>query len=133
MKRAILTSAILTALAAPSAAETLFKFNFDEAASGTFTSGTLYTAGSTEVVNPAASGLGNAVIKFADSEGPDGPGETQADGATIGTAPAVVTGTSQGGKALLVDSGAGQDEGMRIFVDNGLTKPELYHGSHLVF
>ncbi len=116
MKSLSFLAVALVLIASPAMGETIFYLNFDEAADVIAASGTIYVPGSTEIVNPAAAGLGSATIFFVDSGAPDDVNEIAADGASIGT-PTGVTGHAQGGKALLTDSG-GCDEGLRIQVDN---------------
>ena len=80
------------------APDTLLYLNFDEAADGTFADGATYTLGSTELYSTATVDTGILQLIYRNNGG---------DGPSIGTPPAGLTGTSQGGKALLVDSGAG--------------------------
>lgn len=96
--------------------QTLFKLDFDQASDTHYTSGSLYEPAPSDIVNAQAGGLGKARLYFVDSGASSG-----ADGACIAKPPAQVTGQAQGGRCLLVDSGKGQDEGLRIEVDNPLT------------
>lgn len=116
MKVFTFVAVALVLAVSPAMGETIFYLNFDEAADITAASGTIYVPGSTEIVNPAAAGLGTASIFFVDSEEADDVNEIDADGASIGT-PVGIAGLAQGGKALLTDSG-NCDEGLRIVVDN---------------
>jgi hypothetical protein len=95
---------------------TIFYLNFDQFTPGTYTDGTPYTIGSTEVSRPGVAGLGNATFVFKNNGG---------NGPTIGAPPGGLAGTPQGGNCLIVDSGAGQDEGLHIIVDNGLAKQDF--------
>ncbi len=98
------------------AQDTIFYLNFDEFTPGTYADGAAYTVGSTEVSRPSVAGLGNASFVFRNNGG---------DGPTIGAPPGGLSGTPQGGNALLVNSGGGQDEGLMIIVDNGLAKQDF--------
>ncbi|MCX7717117.1 MAG: LamG domain-containing protein [Candidatus Sumerlaeaceae bacterium] len=112
MKRllGLLLGALLTVSSA-SAADVILYLNFDQAADGVYSDGTTYTIGTSEIANPAVAGLGTMDIFFRNFSG---------DGPAIGTLPGGLTGTAQGGKALLLNSGAGQSEGLQARVTNGL-------------
>lgn len=107
---------LLSLVCAVASAQTIFYLNFDENTSTNNADATVYTPGSTELSAPAIGGLGTATFKFRNNAG---------NGASIGAVPGGISGTRQGGNALLVDSGAGQDEGLQITVDNGLAKQDF--------
>ena len=100
-------------------AQTVFYLNFDQAASTNNADATVYSPGGTEVSLPSAVGLGTATMTFRNNNAasPSGP--------SIGPAPGGMSGTAQGGNVLLVDSCAGQDEGLQIVVDNGLAPQDF--------
>jgi hypothetical protein len=116
MKRLlVLLSAAVLMTGGARAADVLLYLNFDQAADGVYSNNTAYTPGSTEIVNPAVAGLGTMDIFFRNFSG---------DGPAIGPLPMGLTGTPQGGKALLLNSGSGQSEGMQARVTNGLALTE---------
>jgi hypothetical protein len=116
MQRILSIIAVVCVLCAPAAAETIFYLNFDDTSGGPFADGTTYTPGASEVVRPSAAGLGNVTFTFRNNAG---------DGALITTPAGGLTGTAQGGNALLVDSCGGQDEGLQLTVDNGLAPQDF--------
>ncbi|MDK2972665.1 MAG: hypothetical protein PWP23_2420 [Candidatus Sumerlaeota bacterium] len=109
MRKALCTLGAALLCSAVSA-QTIVYLNFDDAADATgIAEGTAYTLGASEVDQGSLFGLSLSYTMR----------NHNGDGPSIG-APAGVSGTSQGGKALLVDSGAGQDEGLTITSDNGI-------------
>jgi len=116
MQRILPIIALVCVLCVPATAETIFYLNFDDTSGGPFNNGDPYTPGVSEVVRPAAAGLGNVVFTFRNNNG---------DGPAIGAPAGGLAGTPQGGNCLLVDSCGGQDEGLQITVDNGLARQDF--------
>lgn len=101
-----MTAGAMLLAGAASAQTTILYLNFDEAAdAANISNNTAYTAGASEVNNGAAVGVNPITFNFRNNSG---------NGPSIGAAPGGVTGTRQGGKVLLVDSGSGQDEGLEL-------------------
>lgn len=112
--------ALAAATAAPAA--TLLYLNFDQAATGTYTNGTAYSPGSTEVaarlINADAGGFSFAFRAY----------DTAANlGPTIGPLPGGLANPSvaQGGKALILDNTGGRHEGMTVTATNGVLPQDI--------
>lgn len=115
---------LLTASAFAQAPVTILYLNFDDAADATIAAdGTAYTFGGSETVVPTVN-TGNVAVDYDIDPVSAVYRNNAGDGPTIGT-PVGVSGTSQGGKALLVDSGSGQDEGIMIIAGNGIAPRDI--------
>ncbi len=115
MKKMILSLLVAGACTSMVSANTLVYLNFDEAADATAANGDSYTAGSSEVLLEEV--LGTTTVTYRSYDSGSGP--------SIGALPGGLSGTSQGGKALLVDGTAGQEMGITIETANQVSPGDL--------
>lgn len=116
----LLTAAILLVHAAVPAATILY-LNFDEATPGTYTDGTVYTPGSTEhAAAPTGASIGQLRFTFRSIR--DIPPALTSP--QIGPLPGGLSGTAQGGQALLVN-GTDDEMGMTVEADSALVAQDF--------
>lgn len=110
-------AAFLCALSVTAYAQTTFLYlNFDQATDGVYADSAAYSFGASEIANGTAVGIGALTAIYRNNAG---------DGPQIGAAPGGISGTAQGGKVLLTNSGSGQDEGLQIIAPNGLAPQDF--------
>ena len=117
MKKVVSFALASMLLAGSASAQTLLYLDFDQTSDlPAQTDGNAYTPSTTAEDYSTALGAGPLTFTFRNNAG---------DGPEVADPPAGLSGTAQGGRVLLVDSGSGQDEGLEITGTNGLATEDV--------